>query len=280
MGDHQSELSALRAQGERRECLLSGSTPADRPQPGEELWTSDERGQIHVIPSLHRSARALGAQIMDRGCTRAKNTSDWPLVMLSNETAARSCCASVVRLRICGRRSGTRSHSSTRFLLSICGCSLSIVLSKPRNSLAISRFGTNACSVLIVHSSEVHQGGTARSRISSPGWSAKTHRHQHNDWQHACICPDQGAEPDAAADGMIDFNVTLISNVVRTLAILNNLVNFCRPEAATLKRLVEADPRSTPRFVLVLELETARPVPRLESVYRFDFNVVWPSGSR
>ena len=75
--------------------------------------------------------------------------------------------------------------------------------------------------------------------------------------------------------------MTLILKVVRILAILNNLVNFCRPEAATLKRLVEADPRSTPRFVLVLELETARPVPRLEtSVYRFDFNVVWPSGSR
>ena len=34
-------------------------------------------------------------------------------------TAARSCCGSVVQPRICGRRSGTRSHSSTRFLVSM-----------------------------------------------------------------------------------------------------------------------------------------------------------------
>ena len=46
--------------------------------------------QIHVIPSLHRRARALGAQIVDRGCTRAKKTSDWPLAMLRNGTAART----------------------------------------------------------------------------------------------------------------------------------------------------------------------------------------------
>ena len=37
MGDHQSELSSLRTWGECRECLWSGSTPADSRQPGEEL---------------------------------------------------------------------------------------------------------------------------------------------------------------------------------------------------------------------------------------------------
>ena len=61
-----------------------GQTPARR-------GASDARGQIYIIPSLYQSARALGAQIVDRGYTRAKNTSGWPLVMLSNSTSARSC---------------------------------------------------------------------------------------------------------------------------------------------------------------------------------------------
>ena len=70
----------------------SGSAPADRRQPGEELRTHEGKYKSYPVCI---GARGRGAQIVDRGCTRAKNTSGWPLAMLSTGTSARSCCASV-----------------------------------------------------------------------------------------------------------------------------------------------------------------------------------------
>ena len=61
--------------------------------------------------------------------------------------------------------------------------------------------------------------------------------------------------------GWSNLDTTLISKFVRILAIPNDLIKFCRLEGAMLKKLVEADPRSTPGFTW--ELETG-------SVYRFD----------
>ena len=71
-----------------------------------------------------------------------------------------------------------------------------------------------------------------------------------------------------------NLDTAFISNVVQILASPNNLINVCRPATAILK-LVEADPRSTPWFVLCSGNRTGPPVPQPGSVYRFGFNVVW-----
>ena len=49
--------------------------------------------------------------------------------------------------------------------------------------------------------------------------------------------------------GWSNLDTPLISKVVRILAILNNLINFYRPKATMLKKLIEADPLSTLGFI-------------------------------
>ena len=75
--------------------------------------------------------------------------------------------------------------------------------------------------------------------------------------------------------GLSNLDTAFISNVVQILASPNNLINVCRPATAILKKLVEADPRSTPGFVSGSGNRTGPPVPQPGSVYRFGFNVVW-----
>ena len=72
--------------------------------------------------------------------------------------------------------------------------------------------------------------------------------------------------------GWSKIDATLVSKAVRILAFPNNLINFCHPEAAILKKLVEADPQNARGFVSGSGTPTGPPVPRPD---RFDFNVVW-----
>ena len=75
--------------------------------------------------------------------------------------------------------------------------------------------------------------------------------------------------------GWSSLDTTFIAKVVQILANPNNLINVCRPATAILKKLVEADPRSTPGLVSGSGSRTGQPVPQPGSVYRFGFNVVW-----
>ena len=75
--------------------------------------------------------------------------------------------------------------------------------------------------------------------------------------------------------GWSNLDTGFISKIVQILVSPNNLINVRRPATAILKKLVEADPRSTPGFVSGSGNRTGPPVPQPGSVYRFGFNVVW-----
>jgi len=78
--------------------------------------------------------------------------------------------------------------------------------------------------------------------------------------------------------GWSSLDTAFICKVVQILANPNNLINVCRPATAILKKLVEADPRSTPGHVS--GSAGVPPDPQPGSVYRFGFNVVWEQMKR
>lgn len=80
--------------------------------------------------------------------------------------------------------------------------------------------------------------------------------------------------------GWSDLDTAFIYKVVQILANPNNLINVCRPATAILKKLVEADPRSTPGPVSGSGSRSGPPVPRPGSVYQFGFDVVWEQMKR
>jgi len=80
--------------------------------------------------------------------------------------------------------------------------------------------------------------------------------------------------------GWSTLDTVFIYKVVQILANPNNLINVCRPATAILKKLVEADPRSTPDLISVSGSRNVPPVPQPGSVYRFGFNVVWEQMKR
>ena len=76
-GGPSSEPSALRAWGERRECLWSGSAPADRPQPGEELRAHESKYTLYPVWIGARERWGLRSWIEDVLARRTRAIDRW-----------------------------------------------------------------------------------------------------------------------------------------------------------------------------------------------------------
>jgi engulfment/cell motility protein 1 len=74
--------------------------------------------------------------------------------------------------------------------------------------------------------------------------------------------------------GWSTLDETFIFKVVQILSSQHSLINVCRPATAILKKLVEADPMSSPGPVTA-STSSSPPVVAPGSVYRYGFRVVF-----